>query len=271
MLAEGQVLEGRGQLIGLLHAGAHGADSSQHQHITGPDMARLDGGDGIALAGEDLGRAFEFKDTVGREHRGIDGRAFNHRTLGGDVAAREGHRAGQAALAGQRRRQDHRIGIDTVQLLQPLAEHRPALGPRPRLEGVPKPIARGRERLEIEQAEIAQMQHHFGHTTRQERPHRGVMGGTIGHHAHQTGRAAVDGDPIVHRGPTQTSRMGDGRDVQEQVRRTTKSRVHSHGIAQRGVSQHCARGQAGRLAGHERTRRIAGQLDPDGLAAGGQR
>ena len=85
-----------------------------------------------------------------------------------------------------------------------------------------------------------------------------MVGGSIGHHADQAGRAAVNSNPILHRGPTETGRMGDGRNVQQQVGRTTEGRMDGHRIAQRGVGQHCARGQAGRLAGHERTSRVAG-------------
>ena len=258
VLAEGQVLEGRGQLVGLLHAGAHGADPRQYQHIAGADVTRLDGNDRLPLPREHASRTLQEEHPLGRQHRGIDGGALNDSPLGSQVAPRKRHRAGEAAFPGQGGRQDHRIRIHTVQLLQSLTEHRPTLGPRPRLEGVTKPIPRGRQRLEVEQPEISQVQHHLGHAARQEGPHRGMVGGSIGHHAHEAGRAAVNGDPIVHRGSAKACRMGDGRDVQQQVGRTAKGRMDGHRITQRGVGQDRPRGQADLLTGHERTSRVTG-------------
>ena len=102
------------------------------------------------------------------------------------------------------------------------------------------------------------MQHHLGHAAREESPHRGMVGGSIGHHTHEAGRSAINSNPILHRGPTETGRMGDGRNVQQQVGRTTKGRMDGHGIAQRGVCQDRPRGQADLLTGHERTSRVAG-------------
>ena len=258
VLAEGQVLEGRGQLVGLLHAGAHGADPRQYQHIAGADVTRLDGNDRLPFPREHASRTLQEEHPLRRQHRGIDGGALNDRSLGSQVAPRERHRAGQAAFPGQGGRQDHRIRIHTVQFLQSLAEYRSTLGPRPGIQGLTKPIPRGRQRLEVEQPEISQVQHHLGHAACQEGPHRGMVGGSIGHHAHEAGRAAVNGDPIIHRGSAKAGRMGDGRDVQQQVGRTTKGRMNGHRIAQRGVGEYRPRGEADLLAGHQRTSRVTG-------------
>ena len=111
--------ERRGDLVDLLHARPHRAAADQDQHVARPDRPialPFDRGDGVALAGEDPRRAGLAIDAVGVDHGRVDRRALDHRALGGEVAAREGHGAGQPALPGAGRAHDHVVGVDAILL-----------------------------------------------------------------------------------------------------------------------------------------------------------
>ena len=92
----------RRDLIDLFHARPHRAAADQDEDVAGLERVRplpFDGGDRVALAGEDARRAELAVDAVGVDHGRVDGRALDHRALGGEVAARERDGAGQPVLA----------------------------------------------------------------------------------------------------------------------------------------------------------------------------
>ena len=109
-------------MIRLLHPGADRPAAGHDQHIAGLNFVLLDRRNGGVLAGEYLGRAFVRIDAVFIDQARIDRGAFDDRSLGREVAAREHHRTRQATITGALRREDHVVGIDAVLFLQNFAE-----------------------------------------------------------------------------------------------------------------------------------------------------
>ena len=55
----------------------------------------------------------------------------------------------------------------------------------------------------------------------------------VGQGIDQTRRGAIHADPVVHRGRPQPGRVGNRRNVQQQVGRAAEGRVHQHGVLER--------------------------------------
>ena len=73
-------------------------------------------------------------------------------------------------------------------------------------------------------------------------------------------------------GPAQPGAIGDGGDVQQQVRRAAERRVHGHRVAEGGVGEDVAdRGHALSRADAARRGRAPGHVEPDRLARRRQR
>src|SRR5262245_59131701 len=108
------MLEGRRDLIDLLHPGAHRPAPHEHDDVAWVDGTHVsvgrivnppcgmsfDGGDGVDLAREDARGPGLAVDAVGIDHAWVDGRALDDRTFRGQIAARKTNRAGQPSLAG---------------------------------------------------------------------------------------------------------------------------------------------------------------------------
>ena len=193
------------------------------------------------LAREDTRRAGLAIDAVGIDHARIDRRALDDRAFRRQVAARKRDRAGQAALGGQFGRHDDVVGIDAVALAQHVAQ---ALAP---LASVSHQSSTRAERapadghaVEIEQIQLAQMQHDLGHAAGQEHAHRRMSDRAVGQRIDQARHAAIDVDPVLDGRPPQAGGIGDGRNVQQQVRRAAEGRMHDHRVADRGVGQNVA-------------------------------
>ena len=114
VLAEIEVFESAGDLIGFFHARSGRAAADEDEDIAGFDLAIFDGGDGGFFGGEDAGGAGLAIDAVGVDDGGIDGGGFDNRALRSDVADREADGAGEAFFAGPRRRHDYIVWIDRV-------------------------------------------------------------------------------------------------------------------------------------------------------------
>src|SRR5260370_21438969 len=139
MLAEAQVLQRRGDLVNLLHAGAHWPAADQLHYIAGPDAistAALDCCDGRLLAGEDARRPRLAVDSIGVHDRRVDGRALDDRTLRGKVAARERYRRGQAALLRLLGLHADGLGINAVALGEQPPQPLPLDTPLPPVEHI---------------------------------------------------------------------------------------------------------------------------------------
>ncbi len=235
LLAERQMLEGRGDLVDLLHPGPERPATDQDQDVARAERVAplpLDGGDGGGLAGEDPRRADLAVDPVGADHGRVDGGALDHRPFGGEVPPRKGHGAGQTSA---RARSGGRItssGSTPSACGQAGAESGPAVGPGP---GSSVDPASGPEtvRTEVEQAEVAEVEHHLGDAAGQVGPDGRVVARPVGEDVDQARRPAVDLGPVLDRGPGETGGEGDGRDVEQQVRRAAERGVDRHGVADR--------------------------------------
>src|SRR5207244_1967790 len=94
MFTEAQMAKGGGDLVNFFHAGAHRSTTDEHEHVSRLEALRspaLDGGDGGPLADEDARGPNLPVNAVGVNDAGIDRRALDHRSFGGQVAARKSH------------------------------------------------------------------------------------------------------------------------------------------------------------------------------------
>ena len=157
---------------------------------------------GVALAGEDPGRAELAVDAVGVDDGRVDRRALDHRALRREVAGREGHRAGQAAVAGPVGRHDHVVGVDAVLLgagargaASAARWHATSRGPRP--SGSPVTV----RTPVVEQAEVAEVEHHLGDPAGEEGADGRVVVRAVRQDADEPGDPAVDRLPVLDRRP----------------------------------------------------------------------
>ena len=98
-LPKSQILERRGDLVGLLHARAHRPAADQHEHVAGldPSGPALDRRDRRRLASVNTARRAGLAvDAVRIDDGRIDRRALDDRAFGRQVAARERDRATSA-------------------------------------------------------------------------------------------------------------------------------------------------------------------------------
>ena len=105
-------------------------------------------------------------------------------------------------------------------------------------------------RVRVQQAERAQVEHHLGHAAGEEDPHGRVVARPVGQHVDEPGDGPVDPAPVVDGRPRQARRVGDRRDVQQQVRRAAEGGVDDHRVLDRlgrsgsrpsvRPSRHCA-------------------------------
>ena len=69
-------------------------------------------------------------------------------------------------------------------------------------------------------------------------------------------------------GPAETCGVGDGGEVQDQVRRPAERRVGHHRVLKRGVGQNLAHRDAALFEPHQRGRRPLGHVEPDRMSGG---
>ena len=82
--------------------------------------------------------------------------------------------------------------------------------------------------------------------------------------------AAVDVVPIFERGPRQAGRVGDGRQVQQQIRRAAEGREDGHRVADRGIGQDVGRVMPRSASATSARALPPGHVEPDRLAGRGQ-
>src|SRR5262245_31547085 len=158
MLAPRKVLERGRDLVSLLHARAERAAATEDEDVAGLDARphrSFDGADGRPFGREHFRRALHAIDAVRADDARVDRRRFDDRAVRGEVAARERHRRDQAALASLRRTHDYRVRIDAVAACEQIAHPRAMLGVLPPVEYPAEWLARGRQRGQIQQTELA--------------------------------------------------------------------------------------------------------------------
>ena len=208
------MFERGGELVGLLHAGAGRSTADHHHDIALLNLFPLDGPDRLRLRDKHPHLAGVAVNAIFTDDRRVDRRGLDHRSFRRNVARREADRRGQPFRFCFFRRQDHVIRLHAVLLAQALAEARPALRALPPVEVLAHRLAGDGHGIQVQQAEIAQVEHHLRHAAREERTHGRVIVRAVGQHAHQARHPAVDARPVFNVRDRAARRGCDGRNVQ---------------------------------------------------------
>src|SRR6202012_4109175 len=100
VLAVRQLLERAGDLVDLLHACARRPAADEYDHISGADVAGLDGLNGSFLGDENPRRPAVAIDVLVIDERGVDGCALDDRALRRKIADGKADGRGKTARAG---------------------------------------------------------------------------------------------------------------------------------------------------------------------------
>ena len=209
------MLQRGGKLVGLFHTGAGRAAADHHHDIALLNLFPLDGLNRLRFRDKHPRPAGVAVNAIVTHYRRINSRGLDHRTLRRDVARREADRRGQPFRFCLLRRQDHVIRIHAVLCAQALAEARPALGRLPPVEVLTYRLAGHGHGVQVQQPEIAQVEHHLRHAAGQERPYGRMVVRAVGQHAHQARHLTVDARPVFNIRNSAARRVGDGRNVQQ--------------------------------------------------------
>jgi hypothetical protein len=114
------------------------------------------------------------------------------------------------------------------------------------------------------------VQHQLGHAAGKEETDGRMADGAVGQHVDQAGHAEIDAVPILDRRPPQPRLEGDGRDVQQEVRRAAAGRVHGERVLDGIVGQNMTSRQLFLGQGHDRAGRLPRRGQPDRLPGRGQ-
>ncbi|MDB5348631.1 MAG: hypothetical protein JWP89_7008 [Schlesneria sp.] len=274
VLAEGEVPQGRRDLIGLFHAAAEGATTHQDDDVTffdGTVGTAFHCGDGVSFRREDSGGAELAVDAVGVDDGLVDRGALDDRAFGSDVAQGERDGAGEAAFFGGGGRHHHGVGVHAVSRDEELSQADAAFGLFPPFQDIAKRLAGDGEGVELEQAERSQMQHQFGDATGEEEADCRVTDGAVRQAVDQSRNLAVDAAPVVDRGASEAGFEGEGGDVQQQVGRATAGGVDHHCVVDGVLSQHVFHRLAAALQFDDGSGGAAGGVQPDWLTGGCER
>ena len=209
------MFERRGELVGLFHAGTGRPAADHHHDIALFNLFLLDGLNGLCFRDKHPRPARMTVNAIGTHHRRVNGRGLDHRSFRRDVARREADRRGQPSRFCLLRRQDHVIRIHAVLRLQALAEALTALGRLPPVEVLAHRLAGDCHGVQVQQAEIAQVEHYLRHAAREERAHGRMIVRAVGQHAHQSRHLTVNARPVFNVRNSAARRVGDGRNVQQ--------------------------------------------------------
>ena len=209
VLSEVEVLQRGGHLIDLLHSRARRAAARQHQDVARAHAPVLDRLHRRRLGVENARRASLAVDTIGVHHRRIDRGALDHRAIGRQVALRKRDGGSQAPPGGRGGVHDDVIRIDSFALLQQAAQPRAPFRPLPPVERLTERCTGGREHVEREQSQAAQMEHDLRHSARQEHHDRGEILRPVRQGVHQARDLSIHRRPVVHRGLAQAAGVRD--------------------------------------------------------------
>ena len=267
MFSERQMFERARHLIRLLHARAHRPDARDHEHVAALDFPSADRRNRRGLARENARPALVPVHAVRADDARIDRGGLHHAALGREVADGENHRAGESALLRTRGRQNHIVGIHTVEFAEQRAEFRAAFARVPCVEIFAKRAARRGEHAAIEQAERAEVEHHLGRAAGEEDAHGRMADGAIRQRVHETRRGAVRGDPVVHFWNREARGVCDGGDVEQQIRRAADGRVDDERVADGSVGEDVATAESACIEIHDGLRGTHRDVEPHGLSA----
>ena len=160
--------------------------------------------------------------------------------------------------------------LDPIALAQILLESAPAFALLPPVETFVEGNARGRHRLRIKKARGAQMEHHFGHAAGQKYLNCREILRAVGQRVHQAGDLAIHTHPVRNAGPLLSCRVRDGRQMQQEIGRTSKRCVHHHRIFEGGLGQDVLCPDAEFAQPQQSRRRSFRCIEPHRLARGRQ-
>jgi hypothetical protein len=115
----------------------------------------------------------------------------------------------------------------------------------------------------MEQPRVAQLQHHFWHTAGKEHLDRRMIPWTVRQGIDQAWGAAIDVLPIGERRSRQAGGMSQGRDVQQEVRRSADCGVDHHRVLERSLREHAAHREPALGQAQQRARRTPRKVEPD--------
>ena len=126
-------------------------------------------------------------------------------------------------------------------------------------------------RGQIEQIQLAELEHDLGHATGEEHANRRVTDGAVRQGVHQPGNLAVEVVPVVHCGPLHPGVEGDGRRVQQQVRAPAERREHRQRVLERRLRQNVRRANSAIRHVDQRAGASRRHVEPDRLTRGRER
>ena len=122
------------------------------------------------------------------------------------------------------------------------------------------------ENVGVQQAQPAEMQHHFRHSAGEERADGRMIDGAVRQDADEARHTAVDVDPIVDGRSPKPSGVGDGGDVEQEIGGTAKGRMDDHRVADAGVGDDVAAEDPPGFEFDQGLRGTHGEIGPDGFS-----
>ena len=204
-------------------------------------------------------------------HGGINGGRFDDGAFGAQIPDRKHDGTRQPAILGDLGRHDYVIRIDSIALLEQIAERLPPRAHVPRVQNLVPRLADYGQALAMDDAQLAEMPHDFGDAAGQVQLDRRVIHRTVRQDVDKSRNAAIGFLPIRDGRTFETGGMGDGGNVQQKIGRAAAGRMHGDGIVDRRLREDVAERQS--LGGkfHQGCGRVAGHVEPDRLAARCQR
>src|ERR1017187_9631295 len=118
--------------------------------------------------------------------------------------------------------------MDSVVLLQQIAEARPAFRSLPPVEIFTERFSGDGEDIRVEQTEPPQMQHDFRNAAGKKDAHGRMVNRSVRQYADESRDATVYRDPVFDGRVTQSGGARDCGGAQEKIWETTKRRVNHH-------------------------------------------
>ncbi len=229
-------------------------------------MSALQGCDHVALASEDARAPDHSEHAFGVQAVAVDRGALDHAPARREIPDREAHGRSHALRPGAIGRADDVVGVDSVALGQQSAKPVTPLAVLPLVEDVVPHGAGDGTRPGIDETEPAEMKHHFGDAAGKENSHGRVVVRPVRERVDEPGNGTIDAPPVVHGRPGQPGRVGDGGDVDQEVRRSAECGVDEHRVLERHRRENVGERAAVAPLRVNRLRSSAGDVEPDRLA-----
>ncbi|MNI17235.1 hypothetical protein D3C73_706000 [compost metagenome] len=164
------------------------------------------------------------------QDRRIYGCRFDDRAFRSQIAGGEGHCGSKPLPLCLPGTHNDGIRINAIRLTQAGSHILPSLRGFPPVQVFSKRPACYRPHRIVNQSQPAQMQHHLRNTSSQKYPDRRMWNRTVRQHTDQARYPAIDGIPVLDGWNAQAGGMGDGRQMEQQIRGPSKRRMNYHCI-----------------------------------------